>query len=258
MDIQTIFQIVAEISEMQPIEIVVWLVALALFVWLYKEFKALQQKKEAHKIAHTNKYMEYVSSSLSIAYQFKLGKVDIEDFYTSVFTCLPLFSGHDINKIRDILEADALEEEKVEDISIQFYHKLIDVSEDNKEFKSIKSIVTFFEYIFDKVAYIFLPIFQAAMMLILISVVLARAIVADNFYHELTSVTFLIVSLISVANVIHVIRNKKLKNKKELIIFMVIILISSLFLIFNVFVKTFLAIFIVTFLTAIIFRFRKK
>lgn len=126
LDIQTVFQKIIEVTNMDPLEVTVWLIIVALFVWLYKEFKAQYQKNKDLKTDKTDKFRANLSKSLSVAYQYKSDTTKAQEFFVSVFDCFPLWDTDDITDIKKIINDSSInEKEMIEKISEKLYQQLI-------------------------------------------------------------------------------------------------------------------------------------
>lgn len=248
MDVQTVFQSITEVTNMNPLEVTVWLIIVALFVWFYKEFKVQYQKNKDLKTAKTNISMTNISKALAIAYQYKSDITKGQEFFLAVFDCFPLLDSSDIRDIKEIINDSSLhEKEKIEKISEKLYQQLLYYSEQNKEINAVKSGMEILDYGFNKLKDIVFPIGQAffTLFVALVSFILISS--GENILLSFIRFTAMLFLLIFTVGFIDFFLKKKLK--KNSITSIILIFISLLFLIFQynqLTVIVFLVIFVIS------------
>jgi len=252
LDIQTVFGKIVEATNMNTLEVIAWLIIIAFFVWIYKEFKGQYQKNKDLKIAKTDKLMANLSKSLSVAYQYKSDTNKAEEFFVAVFECLPLLDTDDIKEIKKVINDSSIHnKEKIEKISEKLYQQLVYLSEQNKEFNAVKSPMEGLDYIFNKLKDIVLPIGQAYYSLIAALLIFLLLTIGDNIFLKvvrLTAVLLFVILLVGFGDLL-----QKDKLKKNSIISIILIFISLAFLIFQYNVVTVTIFIIVLFVSLISF-----
>lgn len=232
LDIQTVFQKIVEVTNMNPLEVTVWLIIVALFVWLYKEFKAQYQKNKDLKTAKTDKFMTNLSKSLSVAYQYKSDTTKAQEFFVALFDCFPLWDTDNIKDIKKIInDSSILEKEKIEKISEKLYLQLIYLSEQNKELNAVKSGLEVLDYGFIKLKDIIYPIVQAFFTLLVALLIFIIISIGDNILLKFIRLTAVLLFVILPVGFIDFFLKKKLK--KNSIISIILIFISLILLIFQ-------------------------
>ncbi|MCM3454594.1 hypothetical protein M3685_11640 [Heyndrickxia oleronia] len=248
MDALTIFQKIAEVTNMGPLEVTMWLIIVALFVWLYREFKTQYQKNKDLHAAKTEKSIANISKSLSAAYQYKSDNSKGLEFFVTVFDCFSSFDSYDIKDIKKIINDNSIKEkEKIEEISKKLYQQLIYLSERNKELNGAKSGIEILDYGLNKVKDIIYPIGQAFLTLFATLCIFIIISISDNIILNFIRLTAVFLIIILPVGFIDFYQKEKLK--KNSIISIILIIISLIFLIFQystLVVIFFLVIFVVS------------
>lgn len=253
MEIQSIFENVVEVANMSPIEVTVWLVTLALFVWLYKEFRAQYQENKKLKTIKNDKLLIEISKALSIAYRYQSDKATSDEFFNTIFKCFPYWNSDEIKNVKIILYDKSKDEnEKINQISNLLYEQLDSLNNQNKDFSSIRTGIGAIEYIIIyKLKEILLPIIQAFSTLFIALLIFIYFFDDTNFYIRLLKFGALLSLVLLSFGVIDDYITKKLRNNK-CIIFISITYISliSLIIVNNLIaIIVFLLTFIVSFVS---------
>lgn len=233
---------------MNPLEVTVWLIIVALFVWLYREFKTQYQKSKDLNTAKTEKSMANISKSLSFSHQYKSDTSKGPEFFAAVFNCFSSLDSYDIKDIKKIINDNSInEKEKIEEVSEKLYQQLIYLSEKNKELNGAKSGIEVLDYGFNKIKDIIFPIGQAFLTLFAALLIFTIISIGDNIILKFIRLTAVLLFLILPVGFIDFFLRKKLK--KSSIISIILIFISLILLIFQyspLVVILFLVIFVVS------------
>jgi|SRR5699024_6028426 len=227
-----LIEMLIKAENFNPIETVALLIILALFIWLYKEFRIQYEKDEVSKTAKRDRLIIEISKSLSISYQYQIGEATSNEFYNTIFNCFPYWNSDYIDRIRGLLNNNKkTESEKINEITDMLYKELRDLNNSsNKEFNTIKSGMEFLMFVFGKLGRIVLPFYQTVLMLCAILFLIIYIILDDDFYTNLIKLVALISMFLIVIGAIDDYRINDVKNMKN-IICIVITLISSLFIV---------------------------
>ncbi|MFD1849418.1 hypothetical protein [Oceanobacillus bengalensis] len=248
MDVQTVFQKITEVTNMNPLEVTVWLIIVALFVWLYKEFKVQYQKKKDLKTAKTDIFMEKISKSLSVAYQYKLDITKGQEFFVAVINSFPLLDSSDIKEIKEIINDSSIhEKEKIEKISEKLYQQLLYLSEQNRELNTVKSGLDVLDYGFTKLKDIVFPIGQAFFTLFAALLSFIIISIGENILLSFIRYTAMLLLLILTVGFLDIFLKKKLKKNSLISIIFIFISLILLIVQYNLLVVIiFLLIFVVS------------
>src|SRR5699024_4666061 len=219
MEIQSIFENVVEVANMSPIEVTVWLVVLALFVWLYKEFRAQYQENKKLKTIKNDKLLIEISKALSIAYRYQSDKATSDEFFNTIFKCFPYWNSDEIKNVKIILYDKSKDEnKKINKISNLLYEQLDSLNNQNKDFSSIRTGIGAIEYvILNKLKEILLPIIQAFSTLFIALLIFIYFLDDTNFYIKLLKFGALLSLVLLSFVVIDDYITKKMKNNKCII-----------------------------------------
>lgn len=232
MSLERIFGEIVKITNLSTTEVVISMIVLAIFVWLYKEFKNQYQKNMEQKIAKTEKLMTNLSKSLSVAYRYNYDTSKAEEFFETVFECFPLLETFDIEEIEKVMNGSSMhDKEKIEKISKKLYQHLVKLCEQNNDFNSIKSPIKRLEYILDKVKDIVMPLGQTVYTLFIVICIFPLLIIGDNFILNIIRFTAVLLLIVISIGIIDLYKKDRLKRNG--IIFIILILVSLILLIFQ-------------------------
>lgn len=218
--------------DFNPIETAALLIILALFIWLYKEFRIQHEKDEMSKTAKRDKLIIEISESLSISHQYHRGEATPNELYNRIFNCFPYWDSDYIKKIRLLLNNKKKEEnEKINEITDMLYEELCYLNNSsNKEFNTIKSGMDFLEFIFEKLKRIIVPFIQSILVLYAILFLIIYFFLEGDFYVKLIKLIALISAILIVIGVVDDYRVNAVKDMKS-IICIAITFISLLFIV---------------------------
>lgn len=237
MDIKTVFQNIVEVTMMGPLEVTVWLIIIAIFVWLNKEFKAQYQKSREVKIAKIDKFMANLSNSLSVAYQYKSDSTKGQEFFVAVFECFPFWDTDNVSDINKILNESSInEKEKIEQISEKIFQQLIYLSEQNLELKAVKSGLEVLDCGINKFKDIVYPIGQALLTLFAGLFIFFILSIGDNYFLKLVRLTAVLLIVILPVGIIDFFIRKKLKKNSIISVILIFICLISLIFQYNLIV----------------------
>lgn len=171
MNILDIFNRTVETLDLNTFEAISWMIMLTLLIWLSKEFKAKYQNDQNFKLSKTEKFAEKLSEALATAYQYKTKNATSNDFFCSVFNCLPFLNAEDTKDVYEIIQKNINEDEKVELLSLKLYDHLRYLSQQNDEFFPLNTGAKALEYIITRLKNIFFPILQAFVTFTLIGLI---------------------------------------------------------------------------------------
>lgn len=218
--------------DFNPIETATLLIILALFIWLYKEFRIQHEKDEVSKTAKRDKLIIEISESLSISHQYHIGEATSNEFYNAIFNCFPYWNSDYIKRIRLLLNNKKKEEnEKFNEITDMLYEELCYLNNSsNKEFNTIKSGMEFLEFIFGKLKRFIIPFIQSILVLYAILFLITYFFLDGDFYVKLIKLIALISTFLIALGVLDDYRINAIKDIKS-IICIVITFISLLFIV---------------------------
>ncbi|SER23527.1 hypothetical protein SAMN04487944_1025 [Gracilibacillus ureilyticus] len=228
--LKTILEKLAEVTNMDPLEVAIWFIILGIFVWLCKEFKAHHQKNKEIWNAKNDQFMVNISKSLSLAYQSKSDPAKDQEFFNSVFDCFPLWSSYEIEEVKVIIEDDSISDhEKIEKIKDKLYQQLINFSDENKKLKEIKSGLEAVDYALNKLKDLVLPIVQA--LFTLAGVVISYVIISIGDNITLSSIRLFSLLLLILLPIAYIDFFQKKKLKSNSILFIILSFTSLIFIV---------------------------
>ncbi|MDQ6600754.1 hypothetical protein [Bacillus salipaludis] len=229
MKLEKVFDKVVEITNMQPLEVTFWLIIIALFVWLQKEFKTQYQKNKELKATKTDKALTNLSKVLAISHQYKTNSGKLEEYYATLYECFTIMDGNLIRKIKSYIKDNAITEiQKIDRIEATIYEEIIYFSNENKSLYPIKSGIEGIDYLFNKLKDIVLPIGYAFTTIFTIFLLLGLGIGRNNIFLKIAAPTAFVILIILITGFFDIHQKKKLKKTSYILI--TIMILSLIFI----------------------------
>lgn len=193
-----IFNKVVDVLELKTIEVITGMIVLTLLIWLSKEFKVHHQNETKVKLHNTKQLSQRISKVLAVANEYKTNHATANDFFSSVFSCLPLLNAEDTNRIYELINNQSVSnDEKIEEISSKLYLHLERLNHKNHELFPLNSGFKMLEYIATRFTSVFLAPVQALITLSLIGLMFSILFGGGNdYFNMLKVISFLYILMV--------------------------------------------------------------
>lgn len=211
--IKEIIQSFREITNFNEIEIIYFLLIIAITLWLYKELKT-QQLNELEKRESTIKSsMEAMASILHMANKIKRSKNKdalLTLFYESVYEAYPFLDYKIYKKVDGIMKSLRQEEEKVEIITDIVEEAYIELSLKKRPILRSEYLVDDMEKFVTKLLLIFIPLLQSIGVFLLLSFLFLLGTTGVNTAWKVIKPSVFVILLFQLVFLVDLIRLKHL------------------------------------------------
>ncbi|MGM0835883.1 MAG: hypothetical protein ACQEV7_06975 [Bacillota bacterium] len=235
MDVKGIFDEVIKVTNLNPLEVTVWLILIALFTWLYREFKLQFENTKKERITKNDASMIMYSKILGEEYVYRRTK-KAEEFFKIIYEALPHMDYYTMNEILEILDDEKLEEyEKVKVIKEKIYGQVKSLSLDNKSTYSLtlRSPMDILTYLMSKLKDIVYPFGQTILTIYLLICLLLLWFSTNNIFMQTVRVAALIILFIIIFGVAELIYTKNFRTKSLVLLSLIIVCLILMLFQFN-------------------------